>query len=253
VRGGARPRRSLGQNFLQARWVARLFADWACRYTRLAEIGPGEGALTREVLARCPHVLLAGLELDHRLLDALSALRLLAPLGAEAVHADALHPPLRPGAVEAVYGSIPYNITGPLLGLLALSEPPPPAMLLLQKEVVDRLAAAPGTGAYGRITVLVQLAYRVEPGPVVPPSAFRPRPRVYSRIVYLHPRPGRPSSRELRRVEQLTRCMFSQRRRLAAKVARACGAPSPGWLGGRRVYQLSPREFLELAAHGGGE
>jgi len=243
-----RPRRSLGQNFLRARWVARLFAQWASGFRLLLEIGPGTGALTREVLAACRGCMVYGLELDERLLPGLSALGLLSP-GLGLVHGDALRPPLRLEAFDAVYGSIPYNITGPLLGLLATGYGGP-AMLLLQREVADRLAARPGTGAYGRISVLVQAVYRVRLGPVVPPSAFTPRPRVYSRIVYLEPRPGSPPGETLRALEDATRCMFSGRNKLAAKMAEKClGVPraeAERLAGGRRVYQLSPGDFLAL-------
>jgi len=246
-----RPRKRLGQNFLRARWVSRLFAEWACRYRRLAEIGPGLGALTREVLARCPHSFIYLVELDARLLDELRHLRLLS-FNYEVVRGDALHPPLRMDAVEALYGSIPYNITGPLLSEIALQEEPRPAMLLLQREVATRIAAKPGTAAYGRLTVLIQLTYRVELGPTVPPSAFVPRPRVFSQIVYLEPREGVPRLEERRRVEKVTRCMFSQRRRLALKVAGRCLRVLPESvrhvLRGRRVYELTPEDFLLLSA-----
>lgn len=245
-----RPRRSLGQNFLRARWVARLFAEWASGFSLLLEIGPGTGALTREVLSACRGCIVHGLELDERLLPGLAALGLLSP-GLVLVHGDALHPPLRLEAFDAVYGSIPYNITGPLLGLLA-TRYGGPAMLLLQREVADRLAARPGTSAYGRISVLVQTVYGVRLGPVVPPSAFTPRPRVYSRIVYLEPRRDKPPRETLHALEELTRCMFSGRNKLAAKMAERClGVPrgdAERVTGGRRVYQLSPSDFLSLLA-----
>jgi len=250
-----RPRRSLGQNFLRARWVSRLFADWACRYRRLLEIGPGLGALTREVLARCPLSELYLVELDNRLLAGLLTYRLLAPMP-EVVHADALSLPLRLEALEAVYGSIPYNITGPLLAALSLTDRPLPAMLLLQREVAQRLAARPGSKSYGRISVLVQLAYSVRLGPVVPPSAFQPRPRVYSQIVYLEPQEEAPPAWLRRRVEELTRCMFSQRNRLAYKVAARCvglQGVAAEELRLRRVYELSPSDFLRLAENTGGD
>ena len=246
-----RAKRSLGQNFLRSRRIARLFAQWACRFHGLLlEVGPGTGALTREVLTNCPYVSVIGLELDADLIPVLQPLRLLTPLRLELLNTDALNPPIRPGAVDAVYGSIPYNITGPLLATLALAEPPRPAMLLLQKEVADRLAAAPGTKTYGRITVLIRLVYEVRLGQVVPPTAFQPRPKVYSRIVYLEPRSDKPGSDLLQRVEQLTRCMFSQRNRLADKVAAKCLGADRSALAvfsGRRVYELTPEDFRRLA------
>jgi len=245
-----RPKKRLGQNFLRARWVARLFAEWVCGYRRVVEVGAGTGAVTGEVLRRCPLVEAYLLELDRGLLPFLSAQKLLGPFS-EVLGADALAPPLRLEGIQALYGSIPYNITGPLLSLLALLPQRLPAMLLVQREVAQRLLSKPGEKSYGRITVLVQLAYRVRPGRVVPPAAFYPPPRVYSQIVYMEPRSGAPSPRVLRRVEQLTRCMFSQRNRLAGKVARRCLGGVEGDalkpLEGLRVYQLPPGVFLELA------
>ncbi len=241
-----RASRRLGQNFLRARWVARLFSDWACGRRRLLEVGVGGGALTGEVLSRCRPELLVGLELDPPLTQLLASMSFF-HLGFQGIHGDALKPPVRVGGLDAVYGSIPYNITGPLLSLLAI-ELRLPSMLLLQREVANRLAAEPGSRSYGRLSVLVRLSYRVRLGPVVPPEAFHPRPRVYSRIVYLEPLPG-VEPELLRGVERLTRCMFSERNKLADKVASRCtGLPRGelGWLRGRRVYELEPREFLKL-------
>ncbi len=247
-----RPRRSLGQNFLRARWVTRLFAEWACDRRLLLEIGVGEGAVSREILSRCPDSMIYGLELDRRLVPLAAGLSLVSPWFSM-IHGDALHPPLRLTAFDGIYGSIPYNITGPLLSLLAL-EARQPAMLLLQREVAERLAATPGTRTYGRITVLVQAVYRVRLGRVVPPSAFEPRPRVYSRLVYLEPRPDAPPESLVRRLEQLTRCMFSERNKLADKVASRClGVPrvSLSSFAGRRVYELPVEDFIRLASREG--
>ncbi|ABM81471.1 16S rRNA (adenine(1518)-N(6)/adenine(1519)-N(6))-dimethyltransferase RsmA [Hyperthermus butylicus] len=243
-----RARRELGQHFLVARWVARIFAGWACRFRRLLEVGVGQGFLTSTILRSCS-VEIAGLELDLRLVGELASISFYFT-GFMPVIADAVEPPLRLGGVDAVYGSIPYNITGPLLSLLVV-EARKPALLLLQREVVDRLAAKPGTASYGRITVLVRLVYDVKPGPVVPPSAFRPRPKVYSRIVELVPRPDAPSPDMLRRVEELTKCMFSERNKRAAKVAAKCIGIELSKIEGLvgrdiRVYQLEPEKFIQL-------
>jgi 16S rRNA (adenine1518-N6/adenine1519-N6)-dimethyltransferase len=251
-----RPKRSLGQNFLRARWVARIFARWACRYSMLLEVGVGTGFLTRFVASECPNATIVGVEVDERLLDHLAALRLYSD-SILPVLSDALHPPVRFEAIEAVYGSIPYNITGPLLALLAL-EARKPALLLLQREVAERLASQPGSHSYGRITVLVQLVYEVSPLNVVPPSAFTPRPKVYSRIVELKPRSQLPPRSILYAVEEVTKCMFSQRNKKAAKIAaRCCGDRAARIVeeryGGLRVYQLPPNAFLEIAEVCGGD
>ena len=250
-----RARRDLGQHFLVAKRVARVFTSWACKFRRLLEVGVGQGFLTSAILRSCS-VEIVGLELDLRLIDELASLGFYFT-GFMPVIADAVKPPLRLDGVDAVYGSIPYNITGPLLSLLAV-EARRPALLLLQREVVDRLAANPGTSSYGRITVLVKLVYEVKPGPVVPPSAFKPRPRVYSRIVELVPKPDAPSSDVLRRVEELTKCMFSERNKRAAKVAAKClsidQSEAENIVGkDARVYQLQPEKFIQLLKLGSGK
>jgi 16S rRNA (adenine1518-N6/adenine1519-N6)-dimethyltransferase len=246
-----RPRKSLGQNFLRAKWVARIFARWACRYKLLLEIGVGTGFLTRFISSQCPYSTVVGLEVDERLAAHLALLQLYTN-NVWVVVADALNPPLRFEAFDAIYGSIPYNITGPLLILLAL-EARKPSLLLLQKEVAERLAAAPGTPDYGRITVLVRLVYDVNLLEVVPPSAFKPKPKVYSRIVELKPHPNPPPKEVLRVVERVTQCMFSQRNKRAAKIAvKCCGIDAGRFIEdnyGRelRVFQLPPEAFLQLA------
>jgi len=248
VRASHRASRRLGQNFLTARWVAREFARWACGFKTLLEVGVGKGFLTSEVLKHCKPQLLVGIEVDYRLLDWLASISFFDACFAP-IHGDVLHFPIYISRVDAVYGSIPYNITGPLLSLLAV-EAQKPAMLLLQKEVVDRIAAKPASKQYGRITVLVQLVYRVRPGKIVPPSAFQPRPKVFSRLVVLEPREDRPPREALRRLEELTRCMFAERNKKAAKVASKClgleRVEAEKRFGGRRVYELAPEEFYMI-------
>jgi len=232
----------LGQHFTACR---RLVEDVARRVRgrrRVLEVGVGCGALSRRVAGGV--CMLVGVEVDELLAPCLRALQD-ATLG-DYVVADALHPPVRLEAFDAIYGSIPYSITGPLLILLA-RRARGDAVLVLQREVAERLAARPGSREYGRITVAVRSVYSVSLGPLYPPSCFKPRPKVSSRLV------------ELRRerileegffdcLEELLRCMFSQRRRLADRVAEKClGQPHHTRFNGRRVYQLEVGEFLELA------
>ncbi len=242
-----KPARKFGQNFLRARWVAIIFAKWACKYNRLLEIGFGEGFIGSEVLKRCSPSLLVGIEIDERLANILGSFSFF-NANFDGVVGDILAAPFRKRCVDAVYGSIPYNITGPLLSLLS-TELRVPAMLLLQREVAQRLNARPGTKKYGRITVLVQLTYRVRLGKLVPPSAFIPRPKVYSQIVYLEPRKDMLSQYVIRKVEELTRCIFSERRKKAVKVIAKClgeDTTKYKWLGSKRVYELSPSEIVEI-------
>jgi len=242
-------RRGLGQNFLRSRRVARLFAQWACNYRKILEIGVGRGFLTSEVLRSCNPLILVGVEVDYRLREYLAMIKFYY-VGFEGVLADILHYGFRENGVEAVYGSIPYAITGPLLSLLS-TRLQLPAMLMVQREVADRLAARPGTSSYGRLTILVRMVYNVRLGPLVPPSAFKPKPRVASRIVYLTPRGERIEEGLLARVEALTRCLFSERNKLADKVASKCIGVSRdelGWLKGKRVFEIGLRDVERLVA-----
>lgn len=242
-----RPLRRLGQNFLRARWVAELFAKWACNYSRLLEIGFGEGFVGSVVLKKCRPEFLVGIEVDRRFAGILNSFMFF-NASFDGVLGDILATPFRLEGFNAAYGSIPYNITGPLLSLLAV-EFRRPAMLLLQREVAQRLNAKPGTNNYGRISVLVQLTYNIRLGRVVPPSAFTPRPKVYSQIVYLEPRESMPPIHIVRRVEEFTRCLFAERRKKAVKIVAKCLNRDPArydWLGAKRVYELSPSEIVEI-------
>ena len=242
-----RPSKRLGQHFLVSRKVARVFSSWACRYRRLFEIGPGTGFITSQVLRDCKELeLLAAIELDKRLSSHLAALSLM-DWRLQPILSDALLPTLVLRRFDAGYGSIPYNITGPLLSLLVKFFQKP-VLLLVQKEVADRLLAKPGTKNYGRVTILVNLVYEVKKIMTVPPTAFRPRPKVYSQIIELVPR--RHINQDIiELVEELTRCFFSQRRKLARKAGREClGGCAEKYIEDTiRVYELEPGFFLEVA------
>ncbi|NPA05534.1 MAG: ribosomal RNA small subunit methyltransferase A [Crenarchaeota archaeon] len=231
----------LGQHFTTC---SKLLRDVASRIRGrgvVLEVGVGCGALTRRVAGHVKY--LVGLEVDELLSPCLRALQ--DSSLADLVVADALHPPVRLVAFDVVFGSIPYSITGPLLVLLA-RRARGDAVLVLQKEVADRLASGPGERSYGRITVIVRSVYRVRLGPIYPPSCFKPRPRVASRLVLLE-RTRTLDDRLFECLERLARCMFSQRRKLASRVAEKCIGSRLEGLEGRRVYQLSVEEFLELA------
>ncbi len=237
------PRR-LGQRFLRDRVLAKRIASKLCTEgLRVFEIGHGAGVFTRVIADRCSVV---GVDVDPSatLCAHEGAGRL---PSAMLVVGDALHPPLRLDWFDAVFGSIPYSITGPLLSFIA-KYVQKPALLIVQKEVGDRLAAEPGTREYGRITVLVKMVYRVELGEVIPPKAFQPPPRVYSRAVFLKPwRRVDPAFMEC--VERFTRCLFSQRRKLLSKVLYRCTGLVVET--GKRVYEVSVEEVEELAERAG--
>ena len=188
-----RPRKRFGQNFLHdPASVARILAAVAAQPgERLVEIGPGRGAITTGLL-RAAGVLDA-VELDRDLIGALQAQ--CAGLGELRVHsADALRfdfCALAAGYRLRVVGNLPYNISTPLLfHLLDQAHCIRDMHFMLQKEVVERMAAGPGSKAYGRLGIMLQARCRVQPLFVIGPGAFQPPPKVDSAFVRLVPARG---------------------------------------------------------------
>jgi len=187
---GAIPRKRFGQHFLHERaTIERIVSALApAAGDRIVEIGPGEGALTGPLLAAAGHVDVV--ELDRDLAAALRA-RTDWP-GTLTVHeADALRfdfSSLATAGAVRVVGNLPYNISTPLLfHLIEQRHAIRDMHFMLQREVVDRMAAAPGNKTYGRLSVMIQAACAVRSLFRVPAGAFRPPPKVESAVVRLVP------------------------------------------------------------------
>jgi 16S rRNA (adenine1518-N6/adenine1519-N6)-dimethyltransferase len=178
----------------------------------LVEIGPGLGALTQPLLERCGA--LTVVELDRDL-----AARWRQRPGVTVVEADVLKVDFAALADAAgqplrLVGNLPYNISTPILfHLLAVAPRVIDQHFMLQKEVVDRMAAAPGGKDFGRLSVMLQWRYTIEALFDVPPSAFDPPPRVDSAIVRMRPLATPPVLDEAR-LQALVTVAFSQRRKL---------------------------------------
>jgi 16S rRNA (adenine1518-N6/adenine1519-N6)-dimethyltransferase len=180
-----RAKRGLGQHFLTDRGILERIAD-ALAVTAadtVLEIGPGPGGLTEALAGRAGK--LVAIERDA---DLVPSLRHRVP-GATIVEADALEADWHAlaGPDFLVAGNIPYNITSPLIDKAL--EPPRPRRIvfLVQKEVAERVGAAPGTGAYGALSVGVQAVALAERLFTVPAGAFQPRPKVDSAVLRLTP------------------------------------------------------------------
>ncbi|MDK9726085.1 MAG: 16S rRNA (adenine(1518)-N(6)/adenine(1519)-N(6))-dimethyltransferase RsmA [Sterolibacteriaceae bacterium MAG5] len=249
---GHTARRRFGQNFLVAPGVIRGIVDAIAprRDDRMVEIGPGLGALTEPLLACLDH--LHVVEIDR---DLIARLRRRFPADRLSIHeGDALAFDFGSlGAPLRIVGNLPYNISTPLLFHLAgFAERIGDMHFMLQKEVVDRMAAAPGSGDFGRLSVMLQYRFHVECLFPVPPEAFDPAPKVDSAIVRLIPRAA--AERTARDEEVLARVVaaaFSQRRKMLRNTLRemipADGLTALGIAPTARAEDLAVADFVALA------
>jgi 16S rRNA (adenine1518-N6/adenine1519-N6)-dimethyltransferase len=261
-----RPRRRFGQHFLEPAWVAKLIEAIAPRpRDRFVEIGPGRGAITAPLAARAER--LVAVEVDRDLAAALAARRIpnVAIVVADVLDVDLASLAARelgaaPDAGARVVGNLPYNISSPILFRLleaATSGAFADATLMLQKEVADRLTAAPGTREYGVLSILTALGADATLLLSLPPGAFRPMPKVHSSVVRLSFRPPPVTIRDPRLLVDLVRSSFTQRRKTLANAIAAFAAArqmDPGWALGeaaiareRRPETLDLAEFARLA------
>ena len=262
VRAFPRARKRFGQHFLEPAWVARLIAAVApASDETFIEIGPGRGALTAPLAERAGKVI--AVELDR---DLAATLAPRVPPNVRLVQANFLdvdlpqllqgeHTPVR------VVGNLPYNVASLILfRLLDTADEGRllrDATLMVQREVADRIVAAPGGGDYGALSIQVQLVADVERVLSLPPGAFRPPPKVHSAVVQLRFRPPRVhvGSRDV--FERVVRGLFLQRRKTLANalkpVAASFGHSSvdvllkAGLDGGRRPETLSLEDIARLS------
>ena len=257
--GAGSKRQALGQHFLRDAGIARAIVDLVAPTTNdlVVEIGPGEGALTAELARRAGR--LVALEVDPVLA---ARLRPRFP-GAEILEADArtwdygtLAAP--PGGRVLVVGNLPYSVGKPILMALVAARTAIHAMaLMLQREVAERVAAAPGSRVYGSLSVLTQLYCSVDLALRVPPGAFRPPPKVESAVIRLGVLPSpRVAVPDERRFHVVVRAAFAQRRKTLANALSAglgrpaealrAAAEAAGIDPSRRAETLTIVEFAEL-------
>jgi 16S rRNA (adenine1518-N6/adenine1519-N6)-dimethyltransferase len=217
-------RKRFGQHFLvDAGAIDAILAAVAPRREDLiVEIGPGLGALTEPLLQRLAH--LHAVEIDR---DIVERLRRRYPAGRLSLHAgDALafdFGALADGRPLRILGNLPYNISTPLLFHLARFAGQVRDMhFMLQKEVVDRLVAAPGGGDYGRLSVMLQYRFEMDALFDVPPESFDPPPKVRSALIRLTPRSAPdPAARDEARFAALVAAAFAGRRKMLRNTLKA--------------------------------
>lgn len=264
---GFRPSRRLGQNFLLDENMCRALV-------RDAGVGPGDFVL--EVGAGCgfltAHLAESGarvlaVEVDARL-HAIASRFLGGRAGLELLLCDVLanKRELAPQVARllpreapwALVANLAYSISAPLMAVLSELEHPPGRMhVLVQREVAERIAAPPGDGERGSLSVKLQALYRAELGRAVPAGLFWPRPKVESRVLHLELRADAPAPELRRALDRLARALFQHRRQGVGRLlADATGEPaaaralceSSGIDSLRRPESLDERELLALAS-----
>ena len=220
IHAGVMPSKQLGQNFLtdpnMARWIVGqldISPDDA-----VVEVGPGTGALSEHLVGKVRRLIL--IEFDARLAAALAE-KYRGEASVEVLHADGAkfdgrvlykHRPLK------FLGNLPYSCGGAILkNLLSRPHPFERAVIMLQKEVIDRLAAQPGTKDYGVLSLRTQANWEVKPLRTVPPDAFYPQPKIDSAVAVLTPRVSGLPVFDYRLFDELIRRGFAQRRKQLKK------------------------------------
>ncbi|MEW8141468.1 MAG: 16S rRNA (adenine(1518)-N(6)/adenine(1519)-N(6))-dimethyltransferase RsmA [Candidatus Thiodiazotropha endolucinida] len=251
-----RPRKRFGQNFLHDPGIIQRIVQAIDPQPgdNLVEIGPGQGAITTELLSLIGRM--QAIELDRDLVGPLA--ERCASLGELQIHnTDALKFDFTQLAVAErplrVVGNLPYNISTPLLfHLLDQADQIRDMHFMLQKEVVDRMAAKPGSKTYGRLTVMLQARAEVTSLFNIGPGAFNPPPKVESAFVRLLPLKQSPYQiDDWDRFSRLVSQAFSQRRKTLrnslGKLLTADAITAAGIDPGNRAEQLSVAEFVNLA------
>lgn len=263
-----RPRKRYGQHFLAPAWARKIVAAVAPQPGDVfLEIGPGTGALTLP-LAETGAPILA-VEIDRDLVAALAprvprnvtvmtgdvlttdVLAVLSGLEPQRPPVPAGEPVVGPARRFRVVGNLPYNITSPILhrliewhrreGVFA------DAVLMMQREVADRLVARPGTKDYGAMTVTLALHARITRLLSLPPGAFKPAPKVHSAVVRLEF--GPPAVRVVDEAvfERMTKAMFGQRRKTLLNALKGFDATAPAILALAGIDSQRRPETLQLA------
>jgi 16S rRNA (adenine1518-N6/adenine1519-N6)-dimethyltransferase len=255
ARHGLSASKALGQNFLLDEQlldrIAAIPGDLAG--AQVLEVGPGPGGLTRALLRAGAQV--TAIEMDRRCLPALAELEAAFPGKLRVIEGDAMR--VDPGMAGPfhVVANLPYNVgTALLVGWLGGESWPPrwaSLTLMFQQEVAQRIVAAPGTSAYGRLAVLAQWRSIARLALKVHRSAFTPPPKVMSAVVHIVPAamPARVSARML---ERITEAAFGQRRKMLRQSLKGL----PGALEAldrceidpqRRAETLTVAEFVDIA------
>ena len=256
ARHGLQASRALGQNFLfDEQLLARIAAiPGDLRGQQVLEVGPGPGGLTRALLRA--GTLVTAIEMDRRCLPALAELGEAFPGQLRVIEGDAMKLAHGIEGPFHIVANLPYNVgTALLIGWLSGQDWPPQwasLTLMFQLEVAERIVAAPGSSAFGRLAVLAQWRADARIAAKVHRSAFTPPPKVMSAVVHLTPA-DMPRGVSARMLERVTEAAFGQRRKMLRQSLKGL----PGALAAldalsidpaRRAETLSVAEFVTIAA-----
>jgi 16S rRNA (adenine1518-N6/adenine1519-N6)-dimethyltransferase len=246
-------RKSLGQNFLlDLNLTARIArAAGPLESVDVVEIGPGPGGLTRALLAHGARRVVA-IERDERAVAALAEIAARYPGRLDVIAEDALAFDPRPhlsGDQARIVANLPYNIATALLVSWLTSEPWPPwydrLVLMFQREVAERIVAAPGSKTYGRLSVLAGWRTQARILFDIAPSAFVPPPKVTSSVVELIPRQT-PLPCDRRALERTTQAAFGQRRKMLRQSLRSLGSDTPALLAAAGIDPTARAEDIPV-------
>ncbi|TCT05086.1 16S rRNA (adenine(1518)-N(6)/adenine(1519)-N(6))-dimethyltransferase RsmA [Aquabacter spiritensis] len=246
--------KALGQNFLlDLNLTARIArGSGPLEGARVLEVGPGPGGLTRALLALGAEKVVA-VERDRRCIAALAEVAEAYPGRLDVIEGDALKVDVRPllgDGPARVVANLPYNVATLLLVGWLSTDPWPPwftsLTLMFQREVAERIVAAPGSKAYGRLAVLA--GWRTEARILfdVAPTAFVPPPKVTSSVVHLVPR-RQPLPCRLADLERVTEAAFGQRRKMLRQSLRSLGVDALALLARAGLPETERAEEIDVA------
>lgn len=254
---GVTPSKKLGQNFL----IDQNVAQWIVQQLEVGpddtvvEVGPGTGALTEHVVDRARRVILV--EFDARLAEGLQR-RYEGNGKVEVHHADGARFDTRPlfkHQPVKLLGNLPYSAGGAIMrNFMKRPTPVCKAVLMLQKEFIDRIIAQPRTKAYGVLSLRMQSEWVSRPLKTIPPQAFFPRPLIDSTVMVCDPRPQDLPVYDARLFDELIRRGFAQRRKQVRKQMPAHGsweeaAALIGVSASARAEEISLEQWVELARY----
>jgi len=184
----------------------------------ILEIGAGVGNLTMFLGCKNSNALVIAIEIDNRFASILKEIKNLCS-NIEIIIGDALNLIKSFRGIDLVVGNIPYHITSDILLTLAKSNTKY-ALLTIQRDVADRLVSKPGTKNYGKLSILMQILFEINIMRIIPSTLFRPKPQVSSAIILL--RRKKEYNEYMKNVEELTKCLFSYKRKLVLKAFTYC-------------------------------